>query len=243
VSTVAIIQARMGSTRLPGKVLMDLAGEPMLARCVNRTARANRVDKVVVATTCESADDAIERLCCERGWNCFRGSQDDVLDRYFRAALEHGGDTVLRITSDCPLIEPEIIDLACGTYESSRPSADYVSNTIDPRSFPRGLDVEVFSFEALRTAWTKDQNPAWREHVTPYIYRNAREFRIREVRCEADWSNLRWTVDTAEDLEFARRVYEYFGDDLFSWHHVLDLLRARPELALINNHIQQKVAV
>jgi spore coat polysaccharide biosynthesis protein SpsF len=242
-SAVAIIQARTGSTRLPGKVLMNLAGEPMLARCVNRVVRAVSVDDVVVATTIESSDDALEGLCRSRGWNFFRGSQDDVLDRYYRAAAMFGADTVVRITSDCPLIEPEIIDRVSAAYQSALPAVDYASNTLTHRTYPRGLDTEVFSFAALRTAWARDSNAGWREHVTPYIYRNPEQFRTLNVTCEIDWSGLRWTVDTIEDLEFVRRVYDKFGHDRFTWREVLDLLERQPELVGINSRVGQKAVV
>jgi spore coat polysaccharide biosynthesis protein SpsF len=242
-STVAIIQARMGSTRLPGKVLMNLAGEPMLARCVNRVVRAVSVDGVVVATTIESSDDPVEDLCRSRGWNFFRGSQGDVLDRYYRAAAMFGADTVVRITSDCPLIEPEIIDLVSAAYQSALPAVDYASNTLTHRTFPRGLDTEVFSLAALRAAWTQDSNLGWREHVTPFIYRNPEQFRTLNVTCETDWSGLRWTVDTVEDLEFVRRVYDEFGHDRFTWREVLVLLDRQPELVGINSRVGQKAVV
>jgi len=161
---VAIIQARMGSTRLPGKVLLDLAGEPVLARVVNRTQRATMLDEIVIATTTESRDEAIVELCSSRDWAYFRGSEDDVLDRYYQAAKKHHAEVVVRITSDCPLIEPEIIDLVIWKF-LEEDSLDYVSNILSPRTFPRGLDVETMTFEALKRAWQEDKNPAWREHV------------------------------------------------------------------------------
>lgn len=235
---VAIIQARMGSTRLPGKVLMDLAGEPMLARVVKRTMRAQMLDEVVVATTVQPADEAIVRLCSERGWPCFRGSESDVLDRYYQAAKRHRADIVVRITSDCPLIEPEIVDLVVREYLEKGP-LDYVSNTLPPRTFPRGLDVEVMSFEALERAWHEDSNPAWREHVTPYIYRHPEKFALRAVVNDKDYSHMRWTVDTSEDLSFVRLIYEHFGHDDFSWRDVLALLDEHPEWLEINKRVRQ----
>ena len=237
---VAIIQARMGSARLPGKVMLDLAGEPMLARCVVRAQRALTLHAVVVATTLGSADERIVRLCARRGWPCFRGSQEDVLDRYRRAAMEHRADLVVRMTSDCPLIEPEIIDRVVGEYQRHAP-LDYASNILPPRTFPRGLDVEVMAFEALERAWREDRDPAWREHVTPYLYRHPEIFRLHGVHNDADLSDLRWTVDTPEDLAFARRVYDHFGHDRFSWQEVLQALRQHPEWTQINRHVPQKV--
>nr|NIN65969.1 acylneuraminate cytidylyltransferase [Anaerolineae bacterium]NIN96152.1 acylneuraminate cytidylyltransferase [Anaerolineae bacterium] len=163
-NTVAIVQARVGSTRLPGKVLKDLVGLPLLARVVRRTARASRPDEVVVAIPEASTDDSLARLCHAYGWPCFRGSEDDVLDRYYRAATEYGAESVVRITSDCPLVDPGIVDQVVDLFLQGE--WDYVSNTLAPRTYPRGLDVEVFTFDALRLAWKEDSNPAWREHVT-----------------------------------------------------------------------------
>ncbi len=175
---VAIIQARMGSTRLPGKVLQDLAGEPMLARVVNRAWQAELLDDVVVATTTQSTDDAIAHLCAEHDWLCFRGSEEDVLDRYYRSALAHQADVIVRITSDCPLIEPEIIDRVAQEFLERQPEIDYAYNGLSRRTFPRGLDTEVMRFDVLKRAWHEDLNSTWREHVTPYIYRNPDLFRI-----------------------------------------------------------------
>lgn len=236
----AIIQARMGSTRLAGKVLEDLGGETVLARVVNRTRRAKRVDDVVIATTAQPSDDVIVGLCQERGWPVFRGSEEDVLDRYYRAALAFGADVVVRVTSDCPLIEPAIIDRVVSEFLSQRPKLEYVSNSLE-RTFPLGLDVEVMSFEALEKAWQEDRNPAWREHVTPYIWHHPERFRIRNVASDTDYSYMRWTVDTIEDLTFVRKIYEHFQDDGFSWKEVLRLLEKHPEWLEINRHVKQKV--
>lgn len=237
---VAIIQARMGSTRLPGKVLRDLAGEPVLVRCVNRLQRAQMLDEVVVATTVQNADQAIVRLCTERGWPCFRGSEEDVLDRYYQAAIAHQADVVVRVTSDCPLIEPEVVDRVIGEFLDRQPGLDYAANTLPPRTFPRGLDAEVIRCDALERAWREDRNPAWREHVTPYVYRNPERFSLYGVTNEADYSHMRWTVDTPEDLAFVRRIYDHFGHDLFSWREVLAVLKEHSEWMAINHHVQQK---
>lgn len=236
---VAIIQARMGSTRLPGKVLMDLAGEPMLARVMNRARRASSLGKLVVATTTENLDEAILELCRGRGWLWARGSQDDVLDRYYRAASAYGADIVVRITSDCPLIDPEVIDLVVHEFIEHQP-LDYATNSLEPRTFPRGLDTEVIAFDALARAWKEDRDPAWREHVTPYLYRHPEVFRVHVVASEQDRSSMRWTVDTPEDLEFVRRIYGHFGHDRFSWREVLSLLETHPEWLDINRHIRQR---
>jgi len=241
VNVVAIIQAHMGSTRLLGKVMKELAGEPMLARVVNRTQRAQTLDSVVVATTAQPDDDAIAELCAEHGWPCFRGSEKDVLDRYYHASVAHKVDVVVRITSDCPLIDPEIVDRVVQEFLDSR-CLDYVSNTLSPRTFPRGLDVEVMAFDALERAWHEDDNPARREHVTPYIYRHPEKFKLHAVTSDVDYSHMRWTVDTSEDLAFVRKIYEHFGNDRFSWRDVLRVLEEHPEWVEINWYVVQKEA-
>ena len=238
--TLAIIQARMGSTRLPGKVMLDLAGEPMLVRNVNRVGRSRTVRKVVIATTALSTDDAIEHVCLQYGWSCFRGSENDVLDRCYKAAVAYDAEIVVRITSDCPLIEPTVIDQVIQAFLQRQPEIDYVSNTLPERTFPRGLDTEVIRFEALELAWRVDTNPVWRVHVTPYIYHNPGLFHLYSVVNDEDYSHMRWTVDTFEDLEFVRRIYEHFDSDRFSWRDVLLLLEKHPEWLDINQHVQQK---
>lgn len=238
---VAIIQARMGSTRLPGKILLDLAGEPMLARDMHRLSRAQTLDEVVVATTIKSTDDAIVALCQKRNWPCFRGSEADVLDRYYRAAQEYQADVVVRVTSDCPLIEPEVVDRVVREFLERQPEIDYASNTAPERTFPRGLDTEVMSFEALARAWREDKNPAWREHVTPYIRRHPELFETYGVINDEDLSYMRWTVDTPEDLALVRRIYEHFGHDQFSWREVRAVLAQHPAWLEINREVHQKV--
>jgi spore coat polysaccharide biosynthesis protein SpsF len=237
---IAIVQARMGSTRLPGKVLVDLAGEPMLVRVLNRTKRAKTLNSVVVATTTQPADDVIVRLCKERGWPFFRGSEEDVLDRYYRAALAFKADGIVRVTSDCPLIEPKIIDKVVSEFLSHRPEVEYVSNIVE-QTYPLGLAVEVMSFDVLEKAWREDKNSAWREHVTEYILRHPEKFHICNVRNDADYSYMRWTVDTIEDLTFVRKIYDHFRNDTFTWREVLHLLKIHPEWLEINRHVQQKV--
>lgn len=238
---VAIIQARIGSTRLPGKVLVDLGGRPMLARVVRRTQRAARVDQVVVATSTDPADEPIVALCHELGVASFRGSREDVLDRYYQAALAYPADIVVRVTSDCPLIDPEVIDRVVAAFMDLEP--DYASNTIC-RTYPRGLDTEAVSFEALRRAWREALLPYQRIHVTPYFYQNPEIFAIFPVIQGEDLSEGRWTVDTPEDLAFLRAIYARLGpDDAFSWQDVWRLLRKEPELAALNQHVCQKQLV
>jgi spore coat polysaccharide biosynthesis protein SpsF len=237
---IAIVQARMGSTRLPGKVLLDLAGKPMLVRDIERVQRAKRIDDIIIATTTKPADDKIILLCREYGWNYFRGSEDDVLDRYYLAAREFLGKTIVRITSDCPLIEPAIVDHLVDTFISAEPDIDYVSNCFPARTYPRGLDTEVMSFSALERCWKEDTNPLFREHVTEYLLHNADQFKILEVNNDTDLSHMRWTVDTPEDFDFVSKVYHHFGETRFSWKDILDLLKVHPEFQDINKNIRQK---
>ena len=235
---VAIIQARMGSTRLPGKVLKDLGGETVLARVVKRARRATLLDEVVVATSGLPADDAIARECEALKVACFRGDEADVLDRYYHAARKFEADVVVRITSDCPLIDPELIDATIRSRLNQQ--ADYASNSL-ARSYPRGLDVEVFTAHALARAWSAAKEDYQRIHVTPYLYQNPESFKVISVAAEVDYSQYRWTVDTAEDLELVRAVYKHFENrDSIRWTEVLDLMEAQPELAALNSHVQQK---
>ena len=235
---VAIIQARMNSNRLPGKVLKDICGESMLSRVVHRVKSAASLDKVVVATSDTLVDDLIENECGKLGVSVFRGREDDVLDRFFQAALYHKAEVVVRITADCPLIEPEIIDKVVQAFLSSE--VDYASNTLQ-RTYPRGLDVEAVGLQALTTAWKNSFKPYHRAHVTPYIYENTDLFKLLSVTNSSDWSRYRWTVDTHEDLQFVRRVYEILGgNSLFSWNEVLSLCEGNQSLVELNCHVQQK---
>ena len=231
----------MGSTRLPGKVMMDLAGEPVLARVVDRTRRARSLGETVVATTTDSSDDVIQKFCDRHGYPCFRGSGEDVLDRYYQAAQTYNADVIVRITSDCPLIDPTVVDRVVGEFLARQSVVDYASNAFPTRTFPRGLDTEVMSFDALKRAWTEDKDPVTREHVTPFIQRHPDRFRVHGVASETDYSDLRWTVDTPEDLQFVRCVYDHFGNDQFTWREVLSVLEQHSEWSSINQHVRQKV--
>jgi len=237
--TVAIIQARTGSTRLPGKVLLPLLGEPLLVHVVRRVGRASTVDATVVATTRLPSDDAIAGLGARLGWLVERGSEMDLLDRYLQTARAHGAERVIRITSDCPLIDPEVIDAVVGTLESG--GADYASNTLEPRTVPRGLDVEAMTMTALEAAGRADTDPASREHATPFIYRHPERFRLAGLRLPVDLSGHRWTVDTLEDFELVRRVYDELGRDDFAWREALAVLELHPTWSELNQHIEQKI--
>jgi len=240
VKKIAIIQARMGSTRLPGKIQADLLGEPMLYRVVTRVQRARSLDDVVVATTVEPGDDGVVAMAERYGWQVFRGSQDDVLDRYYGAAGRFDADVVVRITSDCPLIDPGHVDEVVGTFLERQDELDYLCNFYERRTYPRGLDTEVFHAAALERTWREARTTACREHVTLYMREPASGFRCAGVFHAEDLSALRWTVDTAEDLALVRWVYESFGCDDFTWRDVLDLVERHPDEAAVNAHVQQK---
>lgn len=239
--TACIVQARMGNTRLPGKVMKDLAGAPMLLRVLARLRRATRVDDVIVATTDLARDDAIVELCRASGYPVYRGSESDVLDRYYRAALDHRVDLVVRVTSDCPFIEPAIVDRSVDLYLDSLPDIDYVCNFAPKASFPIGLAVEVFGFALLERLWREDDNPAWREHVTTLVEKFPERYRIGCVSDPVDRSTWRWTVDTPEDLVFAQQAYAHFGHDRFRFDEMVQAVEAHPEWSAINRHVKQTV--
>jgi len=230
---VAIVQARMGSTRAPNKVLADIAGQPMLAHVLQRTARA-KVDAVVVATTDKPEDDVLERWVRESGLaGCFRGSEDDVLDRFHRAAMQEQADVIVRVTADDPLKDPQIINRALSLLASDD-SFDYVSNTMRP-TFPEGLDIEVFTFAALDRAHKQAKLASEREHVTPYIWKHTELFKVLNFELGEDLSTWRWTVDKPADIEFMRAVFSAFpGGNAMPFQDVIDYLRRHPEVAAIN---------
>jgi glutamate-1-semialdehyde 2,1-aminomutase/spore coat polysaccharide biosynthesis protein SpsF len=228
--TVAVIQARMGSSRLPGKVLADICGVPMLGHIVRRVQDATAVDDVVVATSASVLDDPIAKYCSHREITCYRGSEEDVLDRYYRAAEQAAAEIVVRITGDCPLIDPEIIDRVVRIAQNS--DCDYAANVIR-YTYPDGLDVEAFSFAALQRSWVEATKPSQREHVTSFL-RHEAGFRRCNVEHTTDFSrrNYRWSVDTAADLEFVRAVYRCFAPGMhFRLRDIVDLLEREPGLA------------
>lgn len=232
---VAIVQARMGSTRLPGKSLADLAGKPLLQRVIERCQASAMIDDVWLATTTEAIDNALADLCGRIGVKVYRGSVDDVLDRFYQTARKATADVVVRVTADDPFKDPEVIDLA--VRRLLRGGLDYVSNTIEP-TYPEGLDIETVTFEALERAWKEARLASEREHVTPYIWKNPQWFQIENFLLDTNLSHLRWTVDYEQDLKFARAVYERLGHEgIFSMHDVLALIEKEPELATINQGI------
>lgn len=232
---LGVLQARVSSTRLPGKVLRPVLGEPMLARQIERVRRAQAMDRLIVATSTAADDDAIAALCGRLNVDCFRGSLDDVLDRFYHAAVPHQPSHVVRLTGDCPLVDWIIVDRAIAACCEGR--FDYVSNALQP-TWPDGLDVEVMTFAALEVAWHNARLPSEREHVTPFIYKNPERFRLYGMINDRDLSAHRWTVDEPADFTFVTAVYEalYRTNPAFGTNDVLDLLDQRPEIAVNFHH-------
>jgi spore coat polysaccharide biosynthesis protein SpsF (cytidylyltransferase family) len=236
VKIAAIIQARMGSTRLPGKVMEEIAGKPMLRHIIDRLKRAELIHSIVVATTATEIDKPIVMLADDSGTGSYAGSENDVLDRYYRAAKEFAVDAIVRITADCPLIDPRVMDRVVQRYLAG--DCDYAANVLK-RTYPDGMDVEVFSFAALERAWKESRLASEREHVTPYIKKNPEKFRLANVENNVDLSYLRWSVDENQDLEFVRQVYKhlYKEGNMFYMEDVLELLEKYPDLKQINQGI------
>jgi spore coat polysaccharide biosynthesis protein SpsF len=235
---IAIIQARMGSERLPGKVLLDIEGQTMLERVVRRVQNAKSIDEVVVATTDRPADIVVVGEAERLGVKVVRGNEDDVLDRFRQAAVESNAETIVRVSADSPFVDPEVTDMVVDAFRSQ--DVDYASNKLNP-SFPLGLDVEAFSRDALETTWNEATEPYERSHVTVRMYSSTSALRVLPVTTTPDRHDWRWTVDTPEDLEFARQVFRRLGGgNEFSWRDVVTLLEQNPELAAINSSIRPK---
>jgi spore coat polysaccharide biosynthesis protein SpsF len=285
--TFAIVQARMSSSRLPGKVLLDIAGQPMLLRVLSRTARAHSLDGVVVATTMDAADDPIEQMCARLGYPCYRGSPQDVLDRYYQAARICGAEVIVRITGDCPVMDPEVIDATLGIFFKEGGAGFAATRLPLPwrRTLPIGLDVEVVSFASLERAWNEADQPFHREHVMPFFYEGTppdlhvqgpsplspessfagspsrhvgerdypsstwyisqgtslRGFKVAVLNHDPDYGDLRWTVDTPDDLTLLREIFAHFpGRDHFPWQDILALFERQPDLGKINSAVRHK---
>ncbi len=238
---VTVIQTRCGSSRLPGKVLMPLAGKPLFVRQVERVKAAQLSGTVVVATTTEAVDDPITEICAQEGLECFRGHPYDLLDRHYQAALKYNGQIVLKIPSDCPLIDPQIIDRVIAYYLSNRDKFDFVSN-LHPATYPDGNDVEIMGMAVLEDAWKYAAKNFEREHTTPYFWENPEKFRIGNVTMEGrlDYSMLhRWTIDYKEDYLFIKAVFEelYPLNPLFSCFDIIHLLEKRSDIYQINHQL------
>ncbi len=263
--TIAIIQARMKSSRLPDKVMLDIAGKPMLQRVIERTARARMVDQVILATTTGKDEDPIAGLCNKLGIPCYRGSLQDVLDRYYQCALVYSPDVVVRITADCPLLDADLIDetisvltgssLGNGLWQPqgnpelfsppTNPSIpwDYAATRLPPpwkRTYPIGLDVEAVTFDALASAWKNAKELHEREHVMPFFYEVENRFRCIVGSFNPDYGHYRWTVDTAADLKLIREIYNRLASEDFTWKDVLALVQKYPELDAINADVPHK---
>ena len=236
-----IVQARMTSTRLPGKVLIPVLGKPLLEFEIERLQRVRRADGIIIATTTNDTDQPIIDLAERLGIKAFRGSEEDVLSRYFDAAKENDFDVIVRITSDCPLIDPAVVDDVIGAYLENAEKCDYVSNCLN-RTFPRGMDTEVFPFSLLEKIYYEAIEQPYREHVTSYIYEDSLKFRLLNVAFQRDESHHRWTVDTAEDFKLIENILEtlYPINPLFELEEVLALMSAHPNWFEINSQIEQK---
>jgi spore coat polysaccharide biosynthesis protein SpsF len=267
--TIAFIQARTTSSRLPGKVLQEIAGEPMLVNVYERLSRSVLVNRVVIATTTDPSDEPIVELCRDRGYAYFQGNLHDVLDRFYQAALTFEAQVIVRVTADCPLIDPALVDQTIKAFLGSEHDFphrvsqrlinlsgqpypyDFAANRLPPpwpRTFPVGLDTEVCSFIALQKAWKEARKKYQREHVMPYLYDDVGvsfdqpcRFRVLLLDHVPDYGSLRWTVDTPPDLEVVRRIYKHFnGRNDFTWKEALDLFEHEPELARINASVVHK---
>ena len=237
-SVVVVVQARTRSSRLPGKVLLPLAGRPLLERMLERIRAARTPDDIIVATTDEASDDVVYDLSMAAGVSCYRGDTNDLLDRHLQAARHASADVVVKIPSDCPLIDPSVIDRVIGFYKADASAFDYVSN-LHPATFPDGNDVEVVPMPVLETAWREARAGYEREHTTPFIWERPQQFRIAnvEVGGGANYSNShRWTIDYAEDYDLIAAIYDalWTPKRIFSMDDVLELIQVHPELAQLN---------
>ncbi len=225
---VAVLRARIGSERLPGKVLTEIIGCPMLEVIVRRVRGSTKIDEFIAATTKRPEDDAVAECAEELGVKCFRGADEDCLDRVYSAAREQKADVVVQLTGDNPLVDGHFIDMVIGEYFMPGEEVDYVDTTTDG-SFPYGLSVEVVSMRALEEAWNNECDRFNREHVTQYILKRPEEFRLKHLASPEDNSSLRWTVDTHEDLVYVRRLFEHFGEVNVHWEDFLDISKKHPE--------------
>jgi len=237
---VAMVQARTSSSRLPQKILEEICGVPMLLRVLQRLDKAQTLDKTVVAITKDLEDNVAEELCKQHGYTVFRGSSLDVLDRFYHAAFENEAETIVRITADSPLIDPQLIDELVTEFISPGCTAHYGSNRMR-RTYPIGTDVEVFTREALIDAYKNCSDPYCREHVTPYMYRPEVHDEVLSVEGPLVCENIRLTVDTQEDLEMVRKIYQAFPPDgPETWLDIVRFLNQNEAVAELNRHVQQK---
>jgi len=232
----------MTSERLPGKVLKKVLGKTILEYHLERIKLVPSVDEVVVATTVNSADNPIVELCEQTKTSCYRGSEPDVLSRYYDAAKHVNADVVMRVTSDCPLLDPVELEKTVKRYLDNAGSFDYVSNFVNERTYPRGMEAELFSFRVLEEASREALEPRDREHVTTFIYERPERYRLGVVRYGSDESRYRLTVDTGADFELVGKIIEslYPLKNIFGMRDILELMKENPEWELINRHVKQK---
>ena len=231
---LAIVQARMGSTRLPGKVMKEIMGVPSIKYLLDRLSRSTKLNEIIVATSSEKANRPLIEYLEEIGYKVFVGSEDNVLERYYLASANYKNHNIIRITGDCPLVDPLLLDKMIDHYVAN--DADYLSN-IWPRSFPKGLDIEIFSYHSLNRAYHETSDKYDLEHVTPYI-RESGKFNVANYLNKNDFSNQRWTVDWPEDFELIKEIFEYFTPEIFfSWEEIISLYQDKPEIFNINKHL------
>ncbi len=238
----AIIQARMGSSRLPKKTLEKIEGQPLLWHVIQRIKSCKNVDNIVIATTLEKKDDTLEEFCKKNSLLYYRGSTNNVLDRFYQAAKLTNPTIIVRVTADDPFKDPEVTDRIVNELLKDN-TLDYASNTIRP-TFPEGIDIEAFTFKALETAWKDAKTDYEKEHVTPHMWQNLNKFKTKNITHPQDLSKLRWTIDYPEDMDFAKQVYKrlYKGGEIFKMQDILQLLKQYPYLQEINANIAQRTS-
>ncbi len=230
----AIVQARIGSTRLPGKVMKLLCGKPVLRQVADRLKHSKKIDEIIVATTTLQEDDLIENFCLENKINYFRGSSQNVLSRYYNAAKKYNAKFIIRVTSDCPFIDPVVIDKMIDVFENENKTGikiDYLSNTLH-RTFPKGLDAEIFSFDSLKKAYEQAATDYDKEHVTPFLYNNPHLFKLKNYLNDTDYSSFRLTLDTPADYNLINRIYEllYKPNELILLDDLIDIIKNNNEI-------------
>ncbi len=224
---LGIVVARRGSERLPGKVLRDLVGKPMLLEVLARAGRAKRLSGLVVALPDNKNDDAIEAVCTSNGIYCFRGAEYDLLDRVYRTAIAYGAEIVVPLRSHCPLIDPDLIDEAVKRLLDD-PAADWCTNRFPLPTFPQGLEVDAIRIETLRVAWQEDSHPGSRQHVEGYLLRRPEQFTTATFACETNLADAPWSVATLQDLDRVRTIFEKFNGSAFTWREALDVWQSMP---------------
>jgi spore coat polysaccharide biosynthesis protein SpsF len=229
------------STRLPGKVMKIVCGKPLLEHFINRLKRVKSADQIVIATTINDIDNQIVDLCKKLDISYYRGSEEDVLGRYYEAAVEYGGDIIIRITSDCPVIDPEVVDSLINFYTNNIEKYDYVSNTLK-RTYPQGMDSEIISFDILKEAHLNAYDPFDREHVTPFIRSRPSRYCLHNIEHSTNLSNYRLTVDTSEDLDLVKKIFKelFFTNHKFTMRDILSVMEANPDWIKINSHVKHK---